>query len=134
MLSGFIKGAGYALSGFSLIRQKGIRPFVVISLLVNIGVFSGGIWLAKYQFELYMSKLLAWLPSWLAWVEWLLLPLFAVLILITIFYSFTIIANLIAAPFNALLAERVEQKLNGQPVPEFTGYKTALRNAAKALG
>lgn len=134
MFTGFFKGIGYALSGFSLITQKGIRPFVVIPLLVNIAVFSGAIWLAKSQFDALMSKMLAWLPSWLSWVEWLLWPLFAVLIFIAVFYSFTIIANLIAAPFNSLLAERVEQKLNGTPIPEFQGYAAALKNAGKALG
>lgn len=134
MFSGFFKGIGYALSGYSLIMQKGIRPFVVIPLLVNIAVFSLAVWIAKSQFELFMAKMLAWLPSWLSWVEWLLWPLFAIVIFIAVFYSFTIIANLIAAPFNSLLAERVEQKINGLPVPEFQGYKTALKNAGKAVG
>lgn len=134
MFSGFFKGVGYALSGFSLIMQKGIRPFVVIPLLVNIGVFSLGIWLAKSQFELLMTRLLGWLPSWLSWVEYILWPIFAILILIAIFYTFTIIANLIASPFNSLLAERVEQKLNGQPIPEFKGIKENLKSAGKAVG
>ena len=134
MFTGFFKGIGYALSGFSLIMQKGIRPFVVVPLLVNIGVFALGIWLAKSQFDLLMAKMLGWLPSWLSWVEWLLWPIFAVLILIVVFYSFTLIANLIASPFNSLLAERVEQKLNGQAIPEFKGLKENLKNAGKAVG
>ena len=133
MLAGFFRGIGYALSGFSLITQKGIRPFVLIPLLINIGVFSLGIWLAKSQFDALMDKMLGWLPSWLSWVEWLLWPIFAVLILIAVFYSFTIIANLIASPFNALLAERVEQKLNGQTVPEVNGFKAVLKNSGKAV-
>ena len=134
MFTGFFKGIGYALSGFSLITQKGIRPFVVIPLLVNIAVFAFGIWLAKSQFDILMSKMLGWLPSWLSWVEWLLWPFFAVLIFIAVFYSFTLIANLIASPFNSLLAERVEQKLKGQAVPEFKGIKENLKNAGKAVG
>ena len=134
MFSDFFKGIGYATSGFSLIMQKGVRPFVVIPLLVNIGVFSLGIWLAKSQFELLMARLLGWLPSWLSWIEWLLWPIFAILILIAVFYSFTIIANLIASPFNSLLAERVEQNLKGQPVAEFKGIKENLKNAGKAIG
>lgn len=133
MFTGFFKGIGYALSGFSLITQKGIRPFVLIPLLVNIAVFTLGIWLAKSQFDILMSKMLNWLPSWLSWIEWLLWPLFAVLIFIAVFYSFTLIANLIAAPFNSLLAERVEQKLKGQPITEPKGLKENLKNAGKAI-
>lgn len=133
MFTGFFKGISYALRGFPLIAQKGIRPFVIIPLLVNVAVFSLGIWLAKSQFDILIDKMLGWLPSWLSWIEWLLWPILAVLVLIVIFYSFTIIANLIASPFNALLAERVEQKLNGQAIPEFKGYKAALKNAGKAM-
>jgi len=134
MLTGFFHGIGYAFKGFSLISQKGIRPFVLIPLLVNILVFGLGIWLAKTQFDQLMNKMLAWLPSWLSWIEWLLWPIFAILILIAVFYSFTIIANLIASPFNALLAERVEQKLNGQAIPEVNGFKAIMKNIGKTVG
>ncbi len=134
MFTGFLKGIGYALSGFSLIMQKGVRPFVVIPLLVNIGVFIAAIWLAISQYNVLKSQMLAWLPGWLSWLEYLFGFLFAILIFIVVFYSFTIIANLIASPFNSLLAERVEQKLNGQPIPEFKGYKAALKNGGKAVG
>ncbi|MCK5918407.1 MAG: EI24 domain-containing protein, partial [Cocleimonas sp.] len=111
MFKNVLAGIGYLFQGLSLISKKGIRPFVVIPLLVNIGVFSFAIWMAKAQFDGIMARLLGWLPSWLSWVEYLLYPLFAVVILIAIYYVFTLIANLIAAPFNSLLAERVEMHL-----------------------
>jgi CysZ protein len=40
MINGFIKGIGFAFSGFSLVLKKGVRPFVVVPLLINILVFS----------------------------------------------------------------------------------------------
>lgn len=121
MVSGFFKGISYVFTGFSLIIQKGIRPFVLVPLLINIIVFSAGIWLASSQVDRLMAQLL---PSWLSWLEWLLWPLFFLLIFFAVFYTFSIIANLIAAPFNSILAERVESRLRGLPVPEFQGYKT----------
>jgi CysZ protein len=133
MFKNFIAGTGYLFQGLSLISKKGIRPFVVIPLLVNIAVFSFAIWVAKAQFDAWMVQLLAWLPSWLSWVEYLLYPLFAVVIFVAVYYVFTIIANLIAAPFNSLLAERVEIHLNGLPMPEFKGYKAMLKIAGKTL-
>lgn len=133
MIKGFFEGIGYAFNGFSLILQKGIRPFVVIPLLINIVVFSLGIWLAKSQFDDLMAKMLGWLPSWLSWLEYLLWPLFAALIFIAVYYTFTIVANLLASPFNALLAERVEQKLNGLPIPEFKGYKALMGTIGKTI-
>ena len=138
MIKGFLQGIAYAFSGFSLITKKGIRPFVVVPLLINVAVFSVAIWLAKSQFEGLMESLMGWLPGWLpdfikSGLEWILWPLFAILILIAVYYTFTIIANLIASPFNALLAERVEQKLKGQPVPEFRGYKALIGTVGKTV-
>ncbi len=133
MINSFFKGIGFAFSGFSLVLQKGIRPFVVVPLLINIVVFSLGIWLAKSQFDSLMDKMLGWLPSWLSWLEYLLWPFFAVMIFIAVYYTFTIVANLLASPFNSLLAERVEQKLNGLPVPEFRGYKALAGTISKTM-
>ena len=133
MFKNFLAGISYLFQGLSLISKKEIRPFVVIPLLVNIGVFSFAIWIAKAQFDGIMARLLGWLPSWLSWVEYLLYPLFAIVILVAIYYVFTIIANLIAAPFNSLLAERVETHLNGLPMPEFKGYKAMMKTVGKTV-
>lgn len=133
MVEQFLVGAGFALNGFSLIVKKGIRPFVLIPLLINIVVFSFGIWLAYSQFSGWMVIMLSWLPSWLSWLEYFLWPLFAILILIAVYYSFTIVANLLASPFNSLLAERVEQKLKGVPLPESKGYKALAKMIGKTM-
>lgn len=133
MISGFFKGFGFLMQGFPLIFQKGIRAFVLIPLLINIVVFSGAVWLAYTQYQQLMGQLLGWLPSWLSWVEWIFLPFFALLIMLVIYYTFSIIANFIAAPFNALLAERVEMKLRGQKVADGSNL-SVLKNIGKTLG
>lgn len=133
MIQGFFQGIAFLCQGFSLITQKNIRGFVIIPLLINIVIFTGAVWLANLQFDLWMDKLLGWLPSWLSWVEWILFPFFAVLVLLVIFYTFSIIANFIAAPFNALLAERVEKVLEGRPLPETLGWKAMAKNIGKTM-
>ena len=133
MVINFLAGIGYLLQGFSLILKKGIRPFVVIPLLINIIVFAFAVWIAKAQFDSWMAHLLGWLPNWLSWLQWLLYPLFALLILVAIYYVFTIVANLIASPFNSLLAERVEMHLKGVPMPEFKGYREMMKLVGKTL-
>ncbi len=122
MMTGLLKGFAHLVSGFKLITQPGIRAFVAIPLLINIVLFSGGIWLAQQQLDYWMTRLL---PDWLTWLEWLLWPLFAILLVFIVFYTFTILANLIAAPFNSLLAERVEAHLRGQPLPNFANLNIA---------
>ena len=133
MISGFFQGFGFLFQGFTLIFQKGIRRFVLIPLLINIVIFSGAVWLAYTQYQQLMAQLLGWLPSWLSWVEWLLLPFFALLIMFVIYYSFSILANFVAAPFNALLAERVEQKLRGASSLEASEI-SLISNVGKTLG
>lgn len=134
MIQGFLQGIAFFFQGFSLINQKGIRGFVVIPLLINVFIFSGAIWLAYAQFQGLMEKLTGWLPSWLSWIEWILLPFFAVLVLLVIYYTFSIIANFVASPFNSLLAERIEKRLNGLPLPESSGFKAMAANIGKTLG
>jgi CysZ protein len=52
------------------------------------------------------------------------MPVFIILIIFVVFYTFTLIANILSAPFNSILAERVEARLNGLPIPEFAGYNS----------
>lgn len=116
----FIAGARFLLGGFSLINQPGVRRFAYIPILINTLLFSAAIWFGVSQFDYWMTALSpAWLPGWLETaLMWILWPLFAVLILIIVFFTFTILANIVAAPFNGLLAEAVEKRLSNQPPPE----------------
>ncbi len=116
-----LKGLTFVFTGLRLLASKGIRPFVIVPLLINIAVFSIAVWLSTNQLEIWMNRIL---PSWLSFLEWILWPVFAIIFFFIIFYSFSIIANLISAPFNAILSERVENKLKGLPVPKFQGYKS----------
>lgn len=106
-------GARYLIQGLKLLMQPGLRRYVVLPLLINILVFSLLIWIGISQF----NNLLNWMlpqDSWLTYLEFLLWPLFAIATILVTFYSFTILANLFAAPFNGLLAEKVEQLLTGK--------------------
>lgn len=118
----FIRGAHYLLGGFSLINQPGVRRFAYIPILINTLLFATAIWFGVSQFDYWMTELTpTWLPEWLANIMiWFLWPLFAILILIIVFFTFTLFANIVAAPFNGLLAEAVEKRLSNQPPPEQT--------------
>ena len=128
-----LDGASYLIRGLSLITKPGIRPFVMIPLAINITVFSLLIWLGIDQFEVLMDRFLPDDESWLSWLRWLLWPLFAIAIVLIVFYTFTVIANLIAAPFNGLLAEKVEQKLGGELPNQSGGMKQIMKDLVPAL-
>ena len=120
MIRGFLLGLSCLKDGFSLIRQKGIKRFVMVPLLVNVLVFVGLGWLASDAFSGFLASQ-SWLnpdpETWLGQIldkvmilVWLL---FGIAILIVFTYTFTLVANLIASPFNSLLAEKVEAHLRG---------------------
>jgi CysZ protein len=115
-MENLFKGAGYLLKGFSLMNQQGIRRFAYLPMAINALLFSVAIWLGYSQFDAWLDSLLpSWLPDWLmSAVMWLIMPIFTALISIIVFFSFSIIANFLASPFNGPLAEAVERKLTGQ--------------------
>jgi len=110
--------------------RPGLRRFILIPLLVNTIIFSLLAWFGISQFQ----ELINWLlpeESWFAFLRWLLWPLFALTMVLVIVYSFTVLANLIAAPFNSQLAEKVELILSGSSLEKANG--SILKNVMPAL-
>lgn len=107
------EGIGYFLKGFSLVNQKGIRRFVIIPLIVNFILFSTALYYLIDEIGIQIEWLRAQIPSWLSWIEFILFPLALFIVLLIFSMVFSSVANWLAAPFNGVLAERVEQKLTG---------------------
>ena len=107
-------GPGYLIQGFTLLRKPGLRRFVLMPLLINILLFGGLVWWAYGWVEGASEYLIGKLPEWLHWLRHVVVPVFVLTSLVVIFYGFSILANLIAAPFNGLLAEAVECHLTGK--------------------
>ncbi|MBK1718539.1 sulfate transporter CysZ [Thiocystis violacea] len=133
MVSNPISGAGYLLQGMRLIARPGLRRFVAIPLLVNILVFSLAILFGVAQFEAFLTFMDARLPGWLSWLDWILWPVFILLLAVLVFYGFGILANLIASPFNSLLAEKVELTLTGRPLDQGDDYARLLAELLPTL-
>ncbi|MBK5940276.1 sulfate transporter CysZ [Halochromatium roseum] len=127
MPSNPIRGAVFMLEGLRLILRPGLRRFVVIPLLVNIGVFGAAIWYGIHRFEAALGWMEQQLPSWLHWLDWLLWPVFMLALLIIVFYSFTLVANLIASPFNGVLAEKAEAMLTERSLNEPIDYAKLIK-------
>ncbi len=113
MISNPIAGARYLLRGFGLLNKPGVRAYVVVPLVINIVLFSTLFVLVAGQLEVFIDWLLPTLPEWLAWLDWLLWLLFGIAAAIIVFFSFSIVANLVGAPFNGYLSAAVEAHLTG---------------------
>jgi CysZ protein len=115
-------GARYGFRGLSMLTTPGIRRFVLVPLLINIAVFGSAIWwLSRWlapRVSGWVESAVSWLPTWLDWLAGVLSALmwlvFGLGALVAVFYTFSAVANLLAAPFNGLLAEKVEAQLTGK--------------------
>ncbi len=116
----FIKGFLDCFTGFGLLFRSGVKRYVVVPFIINLGLFSLATKLLSDQLDSWLEQLL---PGWLNWLEWLIWPLFAIAMFLIVFYTFTVIANLIAAPFNSLLSARVEANLTGKTPQDINSDK-----------
>ncbi len=103
--------------GVALMFRPGLKRFIWIPILVNSLLLIGIAWAASSYFGVVLDQLLPQ-DSWLSWFRWLLWPLFAIAYGLFVFYGFTALANIIASPFNSLLAARIESMLANQPLPQ----------------
>ncbi len=133
MLSNPFRGAFYLFKGATLLFTPGIKRYVVIPLLINALLFGGLVFFGINQFETLLQWLMPELPEWLQWVVWLLWLLFGLAALIIIFYTFTLLANIISAPFNAALAEALERHLTGRKIEQSTQLSRVFKDIGQAL-
>ena len=108
-----LSGPQYLREGLKLVLSPGLRLFVLLPLAINLVLFVGLIYFAGHQFSLWVDHLMPTLPSWLSFLNYLLWPLFVVLVVLMVFFTFTMLANIIAAPFNGFLSEKVEVVVRG---------------------
>jgi CysZ protein len=109
-----LSGPQYLGEGLKLVLSPGLRLFVLLPLTINTLLFIGLIALAMQQFGGWVDGVMPSLPGWLSFLEYILWPLFVLLILVVMFFTFTLLANIIAAPFNGFLAEKVEVVVRGR--------------------
>jgi len=103
----------YPFSSITWLAKRELRNAVLIPLLINVVLFVALAWLGSHYFDVFLNQ---WLPAdagW-AWLRPLLWLLAVMMFLVMGFFSFTIVGNLIASPFNALLAARTELLMTGE--------------------
>ena len=109
-----LSGPQYLREGLKLVLSPSLRLFVLLPLTINLLLFGGLIYFAGHQFSVWVDTLMPSLPNWLSFLTWILWPLFVALVVLMVFFSFTLVANIIAAPFNGFLAEKVEVVVRGE--------------------
>ncbi|MFA0811345.1 sulfate transporter CysZ [Microbulbifer epialgicus] len=143
MTSNPVHGIDALVRGVHLITRRELRPFILVPLLINLVLFIiiSGIMISQLGglsdyissllshtpvdtenmswWEAIMAKGTAWVASIFRWLAWIIALLVLFLFFLVYGYLFGVITNIIAAPFNGILAEKVEELLTGKaPPPE----------------
>ncbi|MCX7084750.1 MAG: sulfate transporter CysZ [Methylococcales bacterium] len=117
-----VLAVGYLFKGLNLLTSTSLRSFILIPVLINLVLYGVALTLGYY----YISDLInQFIPSWLNWLSWVLWPLFFISFFIAGFFTFTVLANLLASPFYGKLSAKtlslVATKLvdgKEQPLPQ----------------
>jgi len=103
--------AGFLYRGIKLLTNPKLRLFILIPVLINIVLYSIAMALGYY----YVDKLIAqFIPVSLHWLSWILWPLFFISFFVVGFFTFTVLANLIASPFYGILSAKTLSIISGK--------------------
>lgn len=147
MLTDLIRGFRLPFQGIAfLARHRSLWTWAALPAAVNVGVFAAALGVFLYFFGTLYGLTTGWMYpqapdfflAWLwvvplrlfAWSIGILLLLAALLIL---YGAFLALGLVIAAPFLALLSQRVEVLATGKPVQEATGWKAALTSVFESV-
>ncbi|SDJ66237.1 sulfate transporter CysZ [Microbulbifer yueqingensis] len=157
MTSNPTHGVDALVQGARLLTRRELRPFIIIPLLINLVLFVAltAIMLSQVGGLVdYLRSLLshtpvdtenmswwraiiaggaAWAANVFEWLAWLIAIAVVILFLFVYGYLFGIITNIIAAPFNGFLAEKVEELLTGQAPPQEPILRMVWRTVGREL-
>lgn len=133
-----LSGPAYLFEGLRLLRQPGLRRYVVLPVLGNLVIFALAALSIYYGIDYVFD---AWVPERLSWLRWLLLPLLALGLLAIGMFAFAMLANVLLSPFLGALSGQVDELMGGRPAPPSKGFfadlaedfKVQLRRLGYAL-
>ncbi|TRW92879.1 sulfate transporter CysZ [Candidatus Methylobacter oryzae] len=98
-----VLAVSFLFKGLKLLSSPELRKFVIIPMLINVVLYSAALTLGYF----YIADLIdQFIPNWLHWLSWILWPLIFISFFIVIFFTFTVMANLLAAPFYGKLSAK----------------------------
>lgn len=126
-------GVRYLVTGFELIFKPGLRRFVLLPILINTLLFLSLFFLFKHYVNEFNVWVMGFLPTWLQWLGIFIWLLFIISYVLIFIFTFVTFANIISAPFNSFLAEKVELYLTGS-MPASKSLMDNLKDTPRIIG
>ena len=117
-----------------LYRHPGLFRYALVPFFINVVVFSSTLYFGNEFFSELVADYIVQGDAW--W--WQVLAGFAVAIaflamLVVMFFTFTAVGNLIAAPFNDVLSQKTERIISGVSVDEPFSLKVLFGDIGRSL-
>ncbi|MBL7480682.1 sulfate transporter CysZ [Legionella bononiensis] len=123
----FFHGMLYLLQGFQHLFTDGLKRFIIVPMALNFILFTGLFYFTYHYVFSFTSYYLDKLPSWLSVLSGIFFIIFIISFFLLFLSMFTVVFNVIAAPFNGLLAEKTQIILYNSRPPSLPFYEMALR-------
>ncbi|KTD25919.1 MULTISPECIES: sulfate transporter CysZ [Legionella] len=124
----FFRGMYYFVLGIRHLTAKGLKRFILLPILFNCLLFVGIIYFTYDYLFSYSHYYISLLPAWLSFLNWLFLIFFVISFFLLFFVTFTVFFNLVASPFNGLLAEKAQRLFYQRDIPSVPFKQTILRS------
>src|SRR3989339_816259 len=116
-----------------LMRHPSLLPLIAIPVAINTVFFAVFFWVSFTYFGGWLDGLLPQSEGWY-WVilYYVLWVVFVALLLLTMVFTFTALANVLASPFNDALSEKTEVLATGQGEKPFS-LKAVIGEAGRTI-
>jgi len=110
------------VDGARIARRPDLLHFTLIPALISLVVIGFGTWFAFDQIGSWGESLSQQLPSWLGFLEFILVPLLYLIGVVLGIWLFGLLAVVIASPFLGILSSAVELKVYGSSPDDTTTW------------
>ncbi|MBJ7551208.1 sulfate transporter CysZ [Marinomonas ostreistagni] len=124
---------GAFIQAFPLLLSKRLRFFLLAPILANIALMALLYTVALSYMNIAVDEMMDYVPEWMSFLNWLFYLLLNIAIGLLMFYSFSVGVNILAAPFMAFLAEKVEEQQTGKQFNEDLSASGLLKIAGRSL-
>jgi CysZ protein len=136
MIQRFFNGFDFILRGRRFLKSEpSLRKWVIVPLIIDVAVFAAAIYFGFAEIKALVYQLSIWVlgsaqSGFFEILYYPLLVLFWLIAFVLCFYFVYVLASIIAAPFNSMLAERalvVQKSIVDEPKSVVQILKTSLK-------
>lgn len=131
-IENFNQAGFYLKLSLKLILMPRLRLFVIIPFILNCLIFSLGFYYFIGVYNDLKAEYLNVIPSYLSFISGILFVAFILILLFIFLMIFSVVGSFICAPFNGILAEKVEEVLTKQPASP-TNFADLIKDVPRIL-